>query len=338
MEFDDISWAYERLKGRVRRTPVMTSTTLNRLTGWDLFFKCENFQTTGSFKYRGALNSVLVSFGPNSTRTTVTTHSSGNHGQALARAAQSVGVKAVIVVPSTASQVKKNSIAGYNAEVILCKPDNESREFECQKVVTERNAVLVHPSNEPSMICGHASLAIELLQQIGAIDDVKPYVGMPTHRQYKLDAILVPVGGGGLISGVALAIKALSPSTRVIGVEPLEASDAYQSKTKGKLVTHRQAVSVADGLLTCLGSHTWPIVRDYVDAIVTVTEQEIVEATQLVLERMKIVIEPSSGTSVAACLAERHRQTISGGVTRPRIGVVLCGGNLDLHKFYSAKY
>lgn len=298
---------YGRVSEYARRTPVLTSSTFDELVGAELFFKCENFQKGGAFKFRGAVNSVL-SLSDKDAEKGVATHSSGNHAQAVALAAKMRGIPATIVMPENAPQVKVNAVKGYGAEVIFCAPTLESRESSLQKVVQESGAAFIHPSNDLRVIAGQGTAAMELFEQAG-----------------EPDVLLAPVGGGGLLSGTSLAARYFAGSVRVIGCEPAAADDAYRSFKSGSLVQPEHPDTIADGLKTSLGSNTFPIIQENVSDIVLVEEQEIVEAMRLVWERMKIVIEASSAVPVAALLNGKVDD-----VKGKKVGVILSGGNVDL--------
>ncbi|CAN5204698.1 pyridoxal-phosphate dependent enzyme [soil metagenome] len=313
LTFDSVKTAAARIRPFIRRTPVLTSHTLDRLAGRKVFFKCELFQTTGSFKYRGATNAVQ-SLDEASARRGVITHSSGNHGQALAKAAQVRGIPATIVMPATGSPIKKAAVLGYGATVVECGPSSPEREAKVKELQQTNDAMLIPPFDHPDVIAGQGTAALELLED------------EPT-----LDAILAPVGGGGMISGFCLAAKGINPALRVFGAEPLNGNDAALSKAKGERVKLDKVTSIADGLLTnYLGDLTWPIVRDQVEVIYTVTEDDIKAAMRLVWERMKLLIEPSAAVGVAVILSDEFRKLP--GIES--IGVVLCGGNVSLDKLF----
>ncbi|TPX33632.1 hypothetical protein SmJEL517_g03511 [Synchytrium microbalum] len=304
--------AQERLKGIANVTPVLTSSTLSSIAECNLLFKCENFQKVGAFKFRGLYNAVAL-IGNDIGNKGVVTHSSGNAAQALALAAKMKGIPATIVMPRTAPAVKKQAVKGYGATVIECEPILSARESTTAEVQKRTGATLVHPYNDAGVIAGNGTLALEFIKQ--AKD-----MGVP------LDAIVVPIGGGGMISGICIAAKGLDPNLRIIGAEPKGADDAYRSMQAGQLIPQTAPNTIADGLLTSLGSLTYPIIRDHVDEIITVEETEIVQAMKLVFERMKLVIEPSAAVGVAVVLYRPEFRRL--GVKN--VGVVLCGGNLDL--------
>lgn len=305
---EDIKKAFERIKPFIKRTPVLTCKSLDQITGAELYFKCENFQKVGAFKFRGAINAVF-SLTDGEAKRGVATHSSGNHAQALALAAKIRGIQAFIVMPKSASQVKINAVQGYGGEIIPCEPTLKSREETLKQVVKNTGAIFIHSSNDHRVITGQGTASLELLEEVE-----------------NLDAVMVPVGGGGLLGGTALTFSSLSPSTKVIGVEPEGADDAYQSFTQNKLIPSTDPRTIADGLLTSLGDLTFPIMRRHVHQMVTVSEDTIVSSMRLIWERMKIVIEPSSAVPFAAFL--ENKVDLKG----KRVGLILSGGNVDLDK------
>lgn len=305
---ENVREAADRIRPHARRTPVLTCDTLDRRAGARLFFKCENFQKVGAFKFRGACNAVLSLDAATAARG-VATHSSGNHAQALALAARLRGIPAHIVMPETAPTVKREAVAGYGGAIRFCAPTLAAREATLAQVVAETGAVVVHPYNDARVIAGQGTAALELLQEVG-----------------ELDAIVAPVGGGGLLSGTALAAEGLSPGTRVFGAEPAGADDARRSLREGRIVPSVDPRTVADGLLTSLGELTFAIIRRRVEDIVTIDDPAIVAAMRLLWERMKIVVEPSAAVPLAALLA--GAPSLAGR----RVGVVLSGGNVDLDR------
>ncbi|XP_078536257.1 serine racemase-like [Lissotriton helveticus] len=308
----DVEEAHTYLQDKVHLTPVLTSSSLNRTTGRNLFFKCEIFQKTGSFKIRGALNAVRsLSAGGEGKPKAVVTHSSGNHGQALALAAKMSGIPACVVVPSTAPSCKKAAILGYGAQVVECEPNDESRTYTAANKVQETGGVLVHSSQDPAVMAGQGSIALEILQQVPAVN-----------------ALVVPVGGGGMLAGIAVAVKALRPDVKVFAAEPKNADDCFQSKLNDRLTPNlAPPETIADAIKTSIGASTWPVIRSLVDDVFTVSEEEIKRATQLVWERMKLVIEPTAGVGVAVVFSQRF-QALSKEIQN--ICVVLCGGNVDM--------
>ncbi len=306
---EDIRSTYIRNSGVVKQTPLLSCNTLNVLTKASLFFKCENFQKAGAFKYRGASNAVrkLVAEQPVKG---VCTHSSGNHAQALALAAKTHGIASHIVMPDTAPLVKVNAVKNYNGQITFCKPTLEARESTLEEVQKKTGAVFIHPYNNLNVIEGQAGCFYEVLTQMST----------------KPDFVVVPLGGGGLLSGTLLSARYFSPHTKVIGAEPLMANDAWQSLRSHKLVPSENPQTIADGLKTSLGTITWPIIRDHVNDILTVSEEEIINAMYLVWERMKIIIEPSSAVALAAVI--QNRQLFS----QKSVVVIFSGGNVDLKK------
>lgn len=302
-----IEAAAQRIKPYVHQTPVLTSESLNKILGASLFFKCENFQKAGAFKSRGACNAVF-SLPDDAITRGVATHSSGNHAQALARAAGIRGCKAYIVMPESAPRVKVEAVKGYGGEITFCKPTLASREETLRQVVALTGATEVHPYNDYRIIAGQATAALEFFQQTEM-----------------LDIIMTPVGGGGLLSGTALSTRYLSPSTRVIAAEPANADDAFRSFNTKQLQPSIHPNTIADGLLTSLGSLTFPIILDHVQQIITAREESIVKAMKLTWERMKIIIEPSSAVPLAAIM--ENPEMFQG----KKAGVILSGGNVSLH-------
>ena len=302
----DILDAVVRIQEYVHRTPVLINHTISKMAGCELFFKCENFQRIGAFKMRGATNAVLQLTEEEKTKG-VTTHSSGNHAQALALAARNASVVARIVMPNTSPQVKQDAVVGYGAEIIFCEPTLSDREATVQKVIGEKGCILIHPYNDYRIIAGQATCAKELLDEIAT-----------------LDAIMAPVGGGGLLSGTALSAHYFGKNVSVIGAEPENADDAYRSFKSGELQPIDNPNTIADGLRTSLGDKGFGIIKKYVDDILTVSEEEIRQAMRLIWERMKIIVEPSSAVPLAAVL--KHKDSFS----EQRIGIIISGGNVDV--------
>lgn len=309
---DDITQAAQRIAPYIHKTPVLTSQSINAIAGAELYFKCENFQKIGAFKMRGAANAVL-SLTNEQKQKGVCTHSSGNFAQALALSAKKAGIKAYIVMPENAPLVKKEAVAGYGAEVILCTPTLEAREKTVEEVMRQFGATFIHPYNDEKVIAGHAGIVMEILSQVPSFQTGEAF-------------LISPVGGGGLISGIALAAHYFSPMTIVVGAEPECAADAALSLKTGKIQPSLNPNTIADGLLTSLGDKTFPIIANYVKSIITVSETEIIAAMKLIWERMKIVVEPSSAVTLAAVLKDRAR------FENKRVGLVLSGGNVDLTK------
>jgi len=302
----DIRQAAERIQPWVHQTPVLTSSTLNTMCDAEIFFKCENFQKGGAFKIRGATNAVF-SLGGDEARKGVATHSSGNHAAALALAAGWRGIRAYVVMPENAPPVKKDAVAGYGAEITFCEPTPRGRETVLAQVVNRTGARFIHPYNDTRVISGQGTAALELCEKVP-----------------DLDVVIAPVGGGGLLSGTAIAVSAATTETFVFGAEPENADDTYRSLKAGKIVPSENPDTIADGLLTSLGDLTFPIIQALVRDIVTVSEEDILRAMRLIWERMKIIVEPSSAVPLGALLA--HRQALPG----QRIGIILSGGNVDL--------
>lgn len=308
---NDIQKAHERIQSYIHKTPILTCSSLDEMYGVQLYFKCENFQKVGAFKFRGACN-ALFSLAKNDADKGVVTHSSGNHAAALALAARNLGVRAYIVMPSNAPKVKIAAVKNYGGHITFCEPTLESRETTAEKIIAETGATMIHPFNNYHIIAGQGTAALELLSEM---DD--------------LDFILAPVGGGGLLSGTALAAKALKADINVIGCEPKNADDAYKSKNAGVIIPANNPVTIADGLKTSLGDKTFPIIRDYVDDILLATEKQIVQAMQLIFERMKIIVEPSSAVPLAALSGSQIRNS------HKKIGIILSGGNVEFEKYFS---
>jgi threonine dehydratase len=307
-ELEDIQAAHSRIKSFVHRTPVMKSHQLNELFNCELFFKCENFQKVGAFKFRGATNAVL-SMSPEEKLRGVVTHSSGNHAAALALAARLNGIKANIVMPENAPVVKKNAVAGYGAEITFCKPTLQAREDAARQIMEKTGATLIHPYDNFNVICGQGTASLELLQE-----------------KVDLEIIIAPVGGGGLLSGTSTCIKGMNKSIQVFGAEPVNANDAFISFTSGILTPSVNPVTCADGLLTSLSELTFSVIRKNVDKILTVKEDSIIECMLLIWERMKIIIEPSSATVLAVV---KENQGLFNG---KKIGLIISGGNVDFRK------
>lgn len=304
----DIRSAHARIKPFIHHTPVLSSRLINDMFNCELFFKCENLQKVGAFKFRGATNAVM-SLTNDEKRRGVVTHSSGNHAAALALAAAMNGVNANIVMPENAPVVKKNAVAGYGAEITFCKPTLQSREENTKLIMDRTGAVLIHPYDNFNVICGQGTAALELAEEIG-----------------DLDIVIAPVGGGGLMSGTSVCIKGLDSRIKVIGAEPLNANDAYISFTTGNHTPSVNPSTIADGLLTSLSDLTFSIIRKNTDSIITVREESIIECMLLVWERMKIIIEPSSATVLA--VVKENPGMFSG----KRTGLIISGGNVDFRR------
>lgn len=310
IQFADICASDERIRPFAHRTPVMTCATLDALAGRKLFFKCEQFQKVGAFKFRGACNAVMK-LTDDEAACGVATHSSGNHAQALALAAKLRGIAAYIVMPSNASAVKRRAVVGYGAKVIDCEPTLAARETTLAQIVRETGATFIHPYDHPDVIAGQGTAALELLADFP-----------------NLDAIVAPVGGGGLLAGTCIAAKGINPKIRIFAAEPAGADDAQRSLAAGKIIAQTGPKTIADGLLTSLGENTWPIIRDHVERVVTMSDDEIIAALRLAWERAKLLIEPSAAVALAAVLANEF-QALAG---LERIGIILSGGNVDLDR------
>jgi threonine dehydratase len=304
-DLESIREAYRRISPHIERTPVMISDDLDELAGAMLFFKCENLQLSGSFKIRGAANAVFSLSEAEAARGVVT-HSSGNHGAALALAAKMRGIRAWIVVPHNAPKVKVRAVEAYGGEIIICEPTLEARETSAAEIQRQTGAVMIHPYDDDRIIAGQGTAALELLEEIP-----------------DLDVICAPVSGGGLLSGTAIAAKSLRPEISVIGCEPANADDAARSLASGQIEPAAATVTMADGLRATLAARTFAILRARVDRIALVSEEEIVQAMQLIAERLKCRVEPSGAVAASAAL---HRQLGAEGL---KIGVILSGGNLD---------
>ena len=306
LDLDSIRAAHERIRPHIHRTPVLTSSRLNEASGSSLFFKCENFQKIGAFKARGATNAVFAL--DNATaRRGVATHSSGNHGAAVARAAKLRGIPAHIVMPSNSAKVKIRAVESYGAHIVFCEPTEKAREATCAEAIKETGATLIHSFENENVVAGQGTAAVELLEDVS-----------------DLDVVMCPVGGGGLLSGTAIAVKSMRPKIKVIAVEPANADDAAQSFRAGRRLITEKKFTIADGLRTNVGEPNFAIIQRYVDDIVTVSEEAIVSAMRTIWETMKIVIEPSAAVPYAAIV--ENKINVSG----KRVGIILTGGNVDL--------
>lgn len=308
MQTREIVATHQRIKKYIHNTPILTSSAIDEIAGTNLFFKCENFQKTGSFKIRGAFN-ALLQLKEKQRVENVVTNSSGNFGQALSYAASMLNINAYIVMPSTASQVKKDAVIGYGATIIESEPTLEAREATTRDVIDQKSAIYIHPSNDYDVILGQGTVSKELLENVP-----------------DLHCIVSPVGGGGLIAGNALAACYFGTNCEVIGAEPHEADDAYRSLKSGKIERNITTNTIADGLRTQLGDINFPIIQQHVKKIIRVEEHEIVAAMRLIWERMKIIVEPSSAVTLAAILKEKEV------FEHKKVGVILSGGNVDLKK------
>lgn len=303
---------HERIKPYIHNTAVLTSRLIDKEIGAKLFFKCENFQRAGAYKMRGATNAILQ-LSSEQKKNGVVTHSSGNFAQALSLAAQSIGVTAHIVMPNSAPEVKKVGVREYGGIIYECEPTVEARQSFADKIAKETGATFIHPSNDENVIIGQGTAAMELLK-----------------KQPDLDFLFCPIGGGGLIAGSALAVKYFGQNCKVLGGEPFEADDAYRSLISGKIEGNKTVNTIADGLKTNLGDNNFPIIIENVKAIIRVSEEEIISAMQMVWERMKIIIEPSSAVAVAAVI--RKVKESPEEISNRKIGIIISGGNVDLSK------
>lgn len=322
LQLDSIRAAHERIRPHIKRTPILTSSRLDEATDASLFFKCENFQKVGAFKARGATNAVFALDDVAAPRG-VATHSSGNHGAALARAAKLRGIPAHIVMPSNSAKVKVRAVQSYGAQIVFCEPNDASREATCAAVIARTGATLIHSFENENVMAGQGTAAVELLEDVS-----------------DLDVVICPVGGGGLLSGTAVAAKSMRPEIKVIAVEPENADDTAQSFHAGRRMVTTKKFTVADGLRTNVGELTFPIIQRYVDDVITVSEEAIITAMRTIWETMKIVIEASAAVSYAAMAqakisspslnASPARTYGAGGIAGKRVGIILTGGNVDL--------
>ncbi|MFC1547662.1 pyridoxal-phosphate dependent enzyme [Candidatus Neomarinimicrobiota bacterium] len=308
VHLEDIQSAAARIQPYVHYTPVLTCSSLDQMAGAQLFFKCENLQKAGAFKFRGASNAVF-SLSEEEARNGVATHSSGNHGAALSLAARLRGIPAHIVMPSTAPRIKQAAVKGYGGIITTCEPTLASRESTLEEVVERTGATFIHPYNNLRVIAGQGTCAVEFLDQIP-----------------DLDMVIAPVGGGGLLSGTAVSVSELSPGTKVVGAEPANADDAYRSLKAGTIIPSKDPQTVADGLRTSLGELTFAVISKRVERIITVSEEAIIRAMRHVWERMKIIIEPSSAVAVAVALEGEL------DLSSKRVGIIISGGNVDLDR------
>lgn len=304
----DLIDARERIKNQIKRTPIFTSSSINSILGCNLFFKCENFQKVGAFKFRGASNAVL-SLEEKELKRGVATHSSGNHAAALALAAKLKNVPAYIVMPRKAPEIKKKAVEGYGAKIIFCEPTLKAREESLNKIIEETHATFIHPYDNYNVIAGQSTAAQEIFDEL-----------------HDLDFIITPVGGGGLLSGTSLSTKYFSPKTKVIGAEPKNADDAFHSFNEKKICPSINPQTICDGLLTQLSEKTFEIISENVSEIITAKEESIIEAMKLIWERMKIIVEPSSAVTLAIILENKEK------FSQKNIALILSGGNVDLTK------
>lgn len=308
IKFQDIKEAHKRILPHINKTPIHTSRSVNQILGANVFLKCENFQKVGAFKYRGATNAIQLLTNEQKNKG-VATHSSGNHAAALALAAKMAGTKAYVVMPKTAPQVKKDAVKFYGAEITFCEPTLEARESTLNEIVEKTGATFIHPYNRSDIIAGQGTACLELIQEIEG-----------------LNIIMAPVGGGGLLSGTAIAAKGSLSGIEVYGAEPEMANDAYLSFTRKELTPQLNPKTIADGLLTSLGNITYEIILSKVDQIYTASEEAIIKAMQLIWERMKIIIEPSSAVPIAVIM--EHEKVFQG----KNVGIIISGGNVDFKK------
>ncbi len=304
--YEDVVAAHERIAPYIHRTPVLTSTYFNELTGAELFFKCENFQKAGAFKVRGACNAVF-GLSDEKARAGVATHSSGNHALSLSYAAGRRGIPCNVVMPRTAPQAKKDAVRGYGGIITECEPSTSSREATFAEVQAETGAEFVHPYNDPRVIAGQGTCSREMMEQVEG-----------------LDAVIAPIGGGGMISGTCLTLSNIAPAVEIYAAEPEQADDAYRSFKAGHIIADDAPVTIADGLKVPLKENTWHFVSNFVTDILTASEEEIVDAMKLTWKRMKIVMEPSCAVPLATIL--KNPEVFRG----KRVGVVVTGGNVDL--------
>ena len=306
ISIEDVFAAAARLDGIVKRTPVVSAEGIDKIAGRQVLMKCENLQHIGAFKFRGATNAVIML--GDAAEKGVCTHSSGNHAQALSMAAKNRGVDAYIVMPKTAPRVKVLGVKNQGAELTFCEPTLEAREATAREIIDRTGAALVHPYDNPDVIAGQGTAALEFFQQAG-----------------ELDAVVSPVGGGGLMSGTSVAIRALTPEARIFGAEPEGADDAARSLEADEFLPQTGPDTICDGLLTSMGEHTWPIIRDHLETIIRVTDEQVVEAMRLIMDNLGMVVEPSGAASLAAVLTPEFKALE--GIDK--VGVILSGGNVD---------
>jgi threonine dehydratase len=307
-QFSDIEDAFIRIEPFIHVTPVLTSQAINKIAGCEIFFKCENFQKVGAFKFRGACNAVF-SLSKEDSKRGVATHSSGNHAAALALAAKLRETHAYIVMPKNAPAIKKKAVESYGGKITFCEPTLQAREDMLENIIHESGAIMIHPYNQKEIIAGQGTCALEFMQQ-----------------QNNLDTIIAPVGGGGLLSGTSITAKYINPDIEVIAAEPEGADDAWRSFQKGERIPVGQTNTIADGLLTSLGDITFEVIKKNVDQIYTAPDTSIIHAMRLIWERMKIIVEPSSAVALAIILENKEI------FKDKKVGVILSGGNVDLNK------
>ena len=312
--FDDVENAYNRIKNIINNTSVLTSRTFNRIVDANVFFKCENFQRGGSFKFRGVTNKLLL-MNETDKNKGIITHSSGNHAQAVALACNNFNLKSIIVMPNNSPKVKVDAVKEYGSEVVFCENNVKARENTCNNLIKKHGYTLIHPYDDDQIIAGAGTAAYELINKIG-----------------DFDYVFCPVGGGGLLSGTSIITKGLLPNSKVIAVEPEKADDAYRSFKDGILYPSNYPSTIADGLRTSLSKRTFGIIRENVDKIITVSEEEIIDAMKFLWERMKIVVEPSGAVSVAG--VKKYKKYIK----NKKIGLIISGGNINLENFFNNFY
>ena len=311
MLVNKVEEAYKNIADVVNKTPVMTSSTLNNLTESQIFLKCENFQRMGAFKFRGAYNAISK-LSKEQREKGVITHSSGNHAQAVALASKILEIQATIVMPKNAPHVKINATKEYGAKIVFCEDNLKSRTETTEKLISERGFTLIHPYDNDNIIYGQGTAALELVKEVG-----------------NLDIVIAPLGGGGLLSGTAIATKGFLPDSKVYGVEPVIADDALRSLKAGYIIPSDYPNTIADGLRTSICERTFKYIKEYVDGILTVSESEIVDSMRFIWERLKIIVEPSGAVPVAAILSQKIN------AQNQRIGLILSGGNIELSEFFS---
>ena len=303
---DDIAQAAKRIRDFINRTPLLSDESINSLAGCEVYFKCENLQKVGAFKMRGAMNASL-SLSPDQVKKGIATHSSGNHAQAIARAAYILNTKSFIVMPHTAPEIKKVGVQNYGGEIFECEPTLEARESTLQDVIQKTGATEIHPFNNYSVIAGQGTAALEIFEELAP------------------DILIAPVGGGGLLSGTALACKYFSTKTTVVAAEPKGSDDAFRSLQSG-MIEQAQSQTIADGLLTTLGDKTFPIIKENVRDVITVTDDEIISAMKLLWSKLKVVTEPSAAVGLASLLAQKEK------FNGKKVVIILSGGNVDFSK------
>jgi threonine dehydratase/serine racemase len=330
IDFAAVLEASKRITGKVKRTSVVRSDELDKLAGRELFFKCENLQHCGAFKYRGALNAIICLEEKDEVRGGICTHSSGNHAQAVAGAALDIGVNAHIVMPKSASEFKVEGVKQLGAFITFCEPDLKSREATAAYVLRDTQASFVHPYDNPNVIAGQGTAVLEFMEHVGEPEcswwESRGIVRDITLGEF--DALITPVGGGGLLAGTCIAARATQPNCRLFGAEPIGADDAARSLAAGKLIPQTGPHTICDGLLTSLGELTWPILRDHLESIVTVTDDEVVEAMRLLHQHLDMIVEPSGAIPLAAVLSDQFKAL--NGIER--VGLILSGGNIDPRK------